>query len=433
MTLFRGTFVDGPADPFAGGALRWLDGAIVVFGGRIVARGSWASLHDHPEADRVVDLSEGLVLPGMVDAHVHFPQVRVIGALGLHLLEWLERRALPEEQRLADATYAREVARDFLGSLARAGTTSALVFGAHFASAMEVFFTEAAASGLRISSGLVVSDRGLPPPLLTTPERAVAESVALAERWHGRGRLRYAVTPRFSLSCSDALLAACAGTRATIPGSLFTSHVNESAAEIAAVEAAFGTHYVGTFDRHGLLDRLSVLAHDVHPRDEELAVLGARGTSVAHCPSSNAALGSGMFPLKRHLAHGVRLALGSDVGGGVSFSLLREGLQAAFIQNLLGEDGLPLGPAHLLWLATTAGAEALGLESVGHLSVGREFDAVWLHPAEGTTLQIALRHAADAADAVAKSFALGDTSDVRGVWVAGERIRDGDPSPYLAR
>lgn len=422
MTLYRGTFADCPHDPFAGGALRTLDGALLVRDGVIAERGPWAEFRTRHPQEEAVDLRGGLILPGLVDTHVHFPQGRVIGALGLPLLDWLERRALPEEARLADAAYATEGAREFLGSLARAGTTSALVFGAHFAVAMDAFFAEAEASGLRIASGLVVSDRELPQALLTTPERAAAESIELARRWHGRGRLRYAVTPRFSYSCSDALLAACAEARAAVPGTLFTSHLNENHAEIAAVEAHFGTDYTDTYDRHGLLDALAVLAHDVHPTDPELAVLAARRATIAHCPGSNSALGSGLFPLRRHLAHGVRVALGTDVGGGVSFSLLREGLQAAFVQNLLGDAGVPLGPAHLLWLATAAGADALGLDTVGHLSEGRAFDAVWLRPAAGSSLDVALRHAADSEDAVAKLFALAETADVHRVWVGGDEV-----------
>ena len=143
---------------------------------------------------------------------------------------------------------------------------------------------------------------------------------------------------------------------------------------------------------------------------------------MAHCPCSNSALGSGMFPLRRHVEAGVRFALGTDVGAGVSFSLLREGLQAAFMQLLMGAEGLRLNAAPLLWLATKAGASALGLSDAGDLSVGQQFDAVWLSPVEGTTLDIALRNAADEGDAVSKVFALGGSSDVRQVWVGGGEV-----------
>jgi guanine deaminase len=371
MTLFRGTFLDTPDDPFHGGALRVAaDAALLVRDGVIAARGPWATLRrTHPE-EEVVDLTGGLVLPGFVDTHVHFPQVRIIGGLGLPLLDWLDRVALPEEARMADTAYAATVAGEFVRGLASAGTTSALVFGAHFGPAVDLLFEEASRTGLRITSGLVVSDRVLRPDLLTTPARAHAESLALADRWHGVGHNRYAVIPRFSLSCSEELLAACGAVLAEVPGALFTSHVNENPREIAEVSALCGTHYVGSYDRHGLCGPRSVLAHDVHPTDAELELLAARGTSVAHCPTSNAALGSGLFPLARHVQHGVRVALGSDVGAGTGFSLLKEGLQAYFAQQLLGPDGLPLTPAHLLHLATAAGARALGHDEAGDLSVG---------------------------------------------------------------
>ena len=427
MTLFRGQVLDTPDDPFAGGTLRSEeDAGLLVVGGVITARGSFTSvLAEHPTED-VVDLRGGALLPGLVDTHVHYPQVRVIGALGMPLLEWLERCALPEECRLADASYARDVARDFVFGLTSAGTTTALVFGSHFAPAVDLLFEEAARVGLRVTSGLVVSDRALPDPLLTTPDRAYDDSVALAARWHGTGRARYAAIPRFSYSAGNSLLDACAAVVKDVPEAWFTSHVNENPAEVAEVAALFpeAAHYVDTYDRHGLLGERSVLAHNVHAADSELAVLAGRGTSVSHCPSSNSALGSGLFPLRRHVEHGVRVALGSDVGAGTGFSLLREALQAYFVQALLGPQGQPLTAAHLLHLATRAGALALGLgDQVGDLGVGRRFDAVWVRPLADDPLDVGLRHAVSPEDALSKIIALGDDSDLAGVWVDGHRVK----------
>ena len=271
----------------------------------------------------------------------------MIGALGMPLLDWLERSALPEEARLADVDYARGVARDFLTGLVRAGTTTALVFGAHYPAAVDVLFSEASQRGVRVTAGLVVSDRALRDDLLTTPERAYDEGRALAERWHGSGRLRYAVTPRFSLSCSDPLLDSCSALHKDVDGSWFTSHVNENVAEMAAVKELFP-------DSDGYLDTyadISWSASEAYSpttstrRAAELATLAQSQASVAHCPTSNSALGSGLFPLREHVASGVRVALGSDVGAGTGFSLLKEGLQAYFMQQLLGEAGLPLTSA----------------------------------------------------------------------------------------
>ena len=332
---------------------------------------------------------------------------------------------------MADAAYARAVAAEFVDGLLRAGTTTALVFGAHFAPAVDSLFERAAETGLRITAGLVVSDRHLRPELHITPEQAHADGLALAARWHRKDRLRYAVTTRFSLSTSAALLEACAAVLRDVDGALCTSHVNENPAEIDAVRGLFPdcADYTDTYHRFGLLGRRSVLAHNVHPGDAELDRLAATGTGVAHCPSSNSALGSGLFPLRRHVERGVRVALGTDVGAGTGLSLLREGLQAYFVQSLRGADGLPLTSAHLLYLATRAGAEALDLaDQVGDLSVGRQFDAVWggagsVDGEGGGTLDVALRHARDADDALAKLFALAGPSDVRGVWVGGDRLR----------
>lgn len=429
MTLYRGIFLDTPDDPFTGGRLRTeQDGALLVRDGVIRARGSFADLRGQHPQEEVVDLSGGFVLPGFVDTHVHFPQVRVIGGLGMPLLDWLDQTALPEEARLADPTYAAGVATDFVRGLVGAGTTTALVFGSHFAPAVDTVFAEAARVGLRITSGLVVSDRLIREDLFTDPDRAREESLALAARWHGVGRARYAVTPRFSLSCSDPLLAACADVLRAVPGAMLTSHVNENTREIETVEALFGCDYVTSYDRHALVGPGTVLAHNVHPTDPELALLAARGAAVAHCPSSNAALGSGLFPLARHRAHGVRVAMGSDVGAGTGFSLLKEGLSAYVAQQLLGDAGHPLTPTHLLHLATVAGAEALGLgASVGDFSVGRRFDAQWIKPAASTPLDVGLTHAADAGDALAKMFALGTPADVRSVWIEGELVNAPDP------
>jgi guanine deaminase len=429
MTLYRAQVIDTPDDPFRGGTLRAdADAGLLVIDGVIVERDLFAEVRARHGEEEVVDLTSGLVLPGFIDTHVHYPQMRCIGALGMPLLEWLERCALPEEARLADTNYARAVAGEFVGALAEAGTTTALVFGAHFAPAMDVLFEAAAARGLRVTSGLVVSDRLLRPELHTTPERAYDEGSELAQRWHGVGRNRYAVIPRFSLSCTDDLLASCAALHDDIDGSWFTSHINENVAEIAAVQELFGgAGYLDSYDKHGLVGRSSVFAHNVHPTDAELERLGASGASVAHCPTSNSALGSGLFPLARHQEHGVHVALGCDVGAGTGFSLFKEGLQAYFMQQLRGAEGMALTSTHLLHLATAAGAHALGLrDEVGDLGVGKRFDALWLRPDEGSTLDVALRHASGPEEAVAKAFALASSHDVAGVWVGGDQVK---PAP----
>jgi guanine deaminase len=429
VTIFRtARVIDTPDAPFADVALRAGDDTgIAVRDGVILARGPYAEVRaDYPD-DEVVELPDGVLLPGLVDTHVHFPQLRVIGGLGMPLLDWLDKCALPEEARLADRDYAAAVAAEFVTGLADAGTTTALVFGSHFAPAVDVLFQAAQAAGLRVTSGLVVGDRLLRHDLHTTPERAYEQGRALAARWHGTGCMRYAVTPRFSLSCSDDLLAACNALHAEVAGSWFTSHINENPDEIAQVRELFGGSYLDSYDKHGLVGKRSVFAHNVHPDETELELLAATGASVAHCPTSNAALGSGLFPLDRHVAHGVPVALGSDVGAGTGLSLFKEGLQAYFVQHLRGADGLPLQPAQLLHLATMAGAHALGLQDqIGDLSTGKRFDAVWVRPDSGTPLDVGLRHADNADSVVARLFALATPHDVAGVWVDGAPVK---PAP----
>jgi guanine deaminase len=425
MTLVRAQVFDTPDDPFHGGDLRAdADAGLLVADGAIVERGPFEEVRQRHGGEEVLDLRDGVLLPGLVDTHVHFPQMRAIGGLGMPLLEWLDKCALPEEARLADVGYAQAVASEFVGALADAGTTTALVFGAHFAPAVDTLFEAAADRGLRVTSGLVVGDRNLRPDLHTSTQLAYDEGRALADRWHGKGRNRYAVTPRFSLSCTDELLASCAALHNDVEGSWFTSHINENAAEIAAVQELFGGgSYLDSYDKHGLVGRSSVLAHNVHPTDAELKVLAASGASVAHCPTSNAALGSGLFPLDRHLTYGVRVALGCDVGAGTGFSLFKEGLQAYFMQQLRGADGVPLHSTHLLHLATAAGADAMGLRDlVGDLSVGKRFDAVWLRPMARSPLDIGLQHAEGPEQALGRVFALATSYDVAGVWVDGDRI-----------
>ena len=255
VTIYAATVVDTPGDPFTGDPAAALaeDGALLVRDGVIRARGSLAELRAAHPGEEVTRLDGGLLLPGFVDTHVHFPQIRAIGGLGLPLLDWLERYALPEECKLADRAYARAVAGEFIDGLVASGTTSALVFGSHFAPAMDELFTAAGRRGLNITSGLVLSDRKLPPDLLHSPETALADSADLILRWHDRGRLRYAVTPRFSLSTSDEMLDACAQLLGK--GVWFTSHINENLAEVATVAGLFpgARHYLDTYCRHGLV------------------------------------------------------------------------------------------------------------------------------------------------------------------------------------
>ena len=422
-TIVRAQVAHTPRNPFVfEGALQaFSDGAVAVQEGRIVACGSWSDVRcGHPEAE-VLDARDAFLLPGFVDCHVHFPQIRVIGAMGLGLMDWLRERCLPEEARLADRAYAGVIADEFVRGLVANGTTSALVFGSHFAGAQEALFAACEAVGLRVASGLVVSDRGLLPALETSVSAAVSSSLDLIRRWHGRGSLRYAVTPRFSVSCSDEMLAACGELLEAAPGLLFTTHLNETAGEVELVASLFpwARDYLSTYERYGLVGDRSVFAHDVHVSDDELGRLAVAGAAVAHCPSSNAFLGSGLFPFRRHISSGVRVALGSDVGAGTGFSMFKEGLMAYQMQ-MLSPEGVSLGPEQLLWLATGAGALALGLDDeVGDFTPGKSADFVLVRPPAGSTLAAVLEPSESIEEALGAVFTLAREEAIAEVRVAG--------------
>jgi guanine deaminase len=421
--LFRASLLHTPSNPFHDerALVSFADGGLLVHNGRIVLSGEYATVHAScPEAN-VCDWRGGYLLPGLIDTHLHYPQLRVIGGLGLTLLDWLEHVALPEEARMADVAYASETARGFIHALASHGTTTALVFGAHFPGAVAALFEEAESSGLRIVSGLVVSDRRLRPELHQTPDAAYRDSRELIRHFHGRGRLLYAVTPRFALSTSEAMLEICQTLLTEHPGLRFQTHINENAEEVAEVASLFpwASDYLAVYERYGLGGARAVMAHNVQPTDSELERLAHTRTSVAHCPCSNAALGSRIFPLRRHLDAGVHVALGTDVGGGTGFGLLKEGLQANLMQRVT-PDGVMLAPAHLLYLATLAGAEALGLDAeIGDFQKGKAADFVCLRPPEGSVLASVLRRVESLDQALAAIFTLGGSDSVQEVRVEG--------------
>jgi guanine deaminase len=287
-----------------------------------------------------------------------------------------------------------------------------------------ILFEKARAFGLRIATGLVVSDRGLRPELLHTPERAYAESVDLIRRFHGSRRSLYAVTPRFALSASEAILDVCRTLLRENPTVRFQTHLNENAREIENVRELFprSANYLDVYDGFDLVEPRSVFAHSVHSTAPELERMAAAGCSVAHCPASNAALGSGIFPFAAHLDAGVRIALGTDVGGGTGFGILKECLQAYLMQRVAERPTLLTAP-QLLYLATAAGAEALGLAAeVGDFSVGKEADFVYIDPPAHSSLAAVMRNAPDPDRLLASVIGLARAQALCETWVEGQMV-----------
>lgn len=430
MQLFRATIFHTPENPLhldisdRRALICHEDGGLLIHEGRVVACGEYTGIRDAHPGTETVDWRGGFVVPGFVDAHVHFPQTRIIGALGRTLLDWLDAVALPEEARMGDREYAAATAALFLRALASHGTTTALVFGAHFPDAMAELFDAAADSGLRVASGLVLSDRLLRPDLHVTPRRAYDESTTLIERYHKRGRLFYAVTPRFAYSTTESMLEVCQQLMSEHPDVLLQTHINESTTEMAELERLFpwAADYLAIYERYALSSARSVMAHNVHATPSELDRLADAGTAVAHCPGSNAALGSGCFPLRRHVDAGVTCALGTDVGGGLGFGMLKEGLHAYLMQRL-APDPKVLDAARLLYLTTRAGAVALGLEKdIGDFQPGKAADFIYLRPPPESVLDAAVRHAADPVQALAALFTMGGSETVRQVRVEGDIV-----------
>jgi guanine deaminase len=350
---YRAELLSVPEDPAQGGTIRhYADGLMVVEDGIVVACGDHADLV--PRFPGVpVERLPGLVVPGFVDTHIHYPQTDSIAAYGGQLLEWLERHIFPAEAAFADRAHADDVAGFFLDELLRNGTTSALVFATVHGQSVDALFEAALARNMRIVSGKVLMDLG-PETLHDSVETGRADSEALIARWRGRGRLGYAVTPRFALTSSDTQLAGAGDLVAAHPDVLMHTHLAENMGEIAAVADRFVTarDYLDVYDRFGLVGPRSVFAHCVHLEDRALARMSEAGSSIAFCPTSNLFLGSGLFDLAAADRHGVKVGIGTDVGAGTSFSLLATVGEAYKVGQLRGTT---LDPFRALYLATAGG------------------------------------------------------------------------------
>lgn len=385
------------------------DALLTVEGGR------FAQVEPAPPGCAVPETHPGAVLlPGLVDAHVHFPQTRVLGSASGPLLDWLARSVFPEEARFASRGYAEAVATEFCDALVASGTTCAAIYGSSHPGSTEALFAALDHRGLRAIAGMTLMDRGAPPDLLMPGPWAIEAARALADRWHGHddGRLQYAVTPRFALSCSPELLRG-AGKLAHERGLRVQTHLSENKAEIEATAAAFPecSDYLAVYERHGLCHDRTILGHCIWLSDGEWTRLSMRGAAVAHCPDSNFFLGSGLMPLRAALDRGVRVGLGTDVGAGRTFSVRRVAARA-YDAALLRDA--PVSPEALLWHATLGGARALGLDDrIGRVAPRHEADLVAVDVPEAAT-------GASLIDAL---LFRDDAGPVRAAYVRGRRLR----------
>ncbi|MFI5225413.1 MAG: amidohydrolase family protein [Candidatus Limnocylindrales bacterium] len=439
----------------SGGTLDVGDGRLEVDAdGRIAAVGPWtgdavaSSAAPGAAPPRLIDLRPWALLPGLVDLHAHLPQLPNAGlGFGLPLLEWLERYVFPLE-RAFDAEAAERLAPAAFRSIAAAGTTTAMLYGALWEPSTDRAFRAAEAHGIRAIIGKVMMDR-LSYDLdrrtrADTLELSLRQSADLCSRWHRRdgGRLLYAFTPRFAVSCSADMLRESARL-ADAAGAHWQTHLSEDAGEIAEVARLFpeAVDYLDVYDRAGGLGPRAVLAHAIHLSDREVGRLAETGARVAHCPESNLFLSSGTMPLSRYLAAGIPVGLGSDIAGGPDPSIFRAMRVGAYVQNarrVAGLDGAPiLGPLDWLRLGTLDGARALGLEeSIGSLEVGKEADLIAVDvsltdplapeasPPGGPSRDPGGSETdlSDPADLLSRLIFRSHPDMVRGAWVRGRRL-----------
>ncbi len=415
-------FLDDPAEHGEPAWQHFADGALIVEEGRVIACGNASEVIPRwADGFEVTEHPNCLIIPGLIDTHVHYPQCEVVAAYGAQLLDWLEQHTYPAEARFRDRAHADKIAAVFLDELLRNGTTTALVFGTVHPQSVDAFFAAAEARNLRMICGKVMMDRNAPEELCDTPQSAFEDSRVLLKRWHGKGRLGYAVTPRFAPTSSARQLQLAGKLLAENPGVHLHTHVAENVRECEWVAELFPQcrDYLDVYDRHGLLGRRSVFAHGIHLNQREWARLSASGSNVAFCPASNLFIGSGLFPLHTADQHRVRVGLGTDVGGGDSFSLLRTVNQAYKVQQLQ-QNNLP--PMRALYLATLGGARALDLQaSIGNFEPGKEADFVTLNCHATPLLRFRTATCKTLAEKLFVLLMLGDDRAIGGAWVMGEK------------
>lgn len=402
-------------------------GAVVIGDdGRIIWRGARKALPETYAADPVDDYGGCLILPGFIDAHIHFPQYRMLAAPGKDLLDWLNRFTFPEEARYGDGDYAAAAAEKFLDRLAANGTTSAMVFSSVHKQCADALFAAGEKRRMAILTGKTMMDRDVPEAVRDTAEAGARDSEALYQKWHRRDRLRYVISPRFAVTSSEAQLRVAGELMQSLPDAPMQTHLSESPGELARIRALYPNDkdYTDVYDRFGLLSARSVFAHGVHLSERECERLSETESIVAHCPTSNMFLGSGLMSMG-HLGKAsrpVRLALGTDVGGGTSYSMLTT-LGAAYkVQMLTGYR--PSG-VELFRMATRGNAEALALaDEAGSLDIGKWADIVVIDPTATDVLASRQELSQSLEDSLFALAILGDDRAIRATYVAGRKLHE---------
>lgn len=419
---FRGELLDFRDDPRKSShALRHIeDGLLIVRNGLVAESGSAASLLPRLSRDiPVTDYRGKLLMPGFVDAHVHYAQIDVIASHGRQLLDWLNDYTFPAEAAFADPGHAAQAAEFFLDELLRNGTTTAAVYPTVHTASVDAFFSAAEARRLRMLCGKVMMDRHCPDNLRDEAESSCSDSAELILRWHGRGRLLYAVTPRFVATSTERQLELAGRLLDRHPGVRMQTHIAENQAEVRWVAELFpwSKCYLDVFRRYGLLREGALYGHCIHFDESDWRQFADAGAVAVHCPTSNLFLGSGLFDYEAAHQAGARVALATDVGGGTSFSMLRTMHEAYKVAQMAGH---PFDSYDAFYLATLGGARGLGLEqSIGSFESGREADFVVLDP-DATDLLARRTKSGPLRERLFALMMLGDDRAVAATYVLGE-------------
>ena len=397
------------------------DGGVLIEGAQIKAVGRADDLRKaHPQAT-VQDYGDRLICPGFVDAHVHYPQTAIIASWGKRLIDWLNSYTFPEEMRLSDPAYARDIAGRYLDLTLANGTTTVCSFATIAPTSVDAIFDSAAERGQRIVAGKTCMDRNAPDGLRDTAQSAYDDSKMLIDRWHGKGRASYAITPRFTPTSTPEQLAAVGALWTERPDCLMQTHLSEQIDEIAWVQdlVPHARDYLDTYEEHGLVRDRAVFGHAIHLTPREIDRLADSGASVVHCPTSNTFIGSGLFDMAHIAAQRIPIGLATDTGGGSSFSMLRTMAAAYEIGQL---RGTPTHAAQLMWLATAGSARSLHLhEKIGTLAEGFEADITVLDLASTPAIKQRSDNAHSIWDQLFATIMMGDDRAISDVWVNGVR------------
>lgn len=436
-------FIDDPAIAGDNAHRYFAKGALVIKQGKVAQLGYeqdiMAALHNEALLEQnsaaqnldIIRYDGKLIMPGMIDTHIHLPQTEMIGAYGEQLLTWLTEYAFPTEKKFSDLAYATDISNRFLDELLRNGTTTALVFGTVHPESVEAFFTESQKRKLRMIAGKVMMDRNCPDDLSDSAELGYEQSKALIEKWHNVDRLSYAVTPRFAPTSTDAQLEKCGQLLKEYPDTYFHTHLSENKDECAWVKDLFphSEDYLGVYEDAGLVRKRAVFAHGIHLSDRELCCLADNDAAISHCATSNLFLGSGLFDLKTCEKHGIHVGIGTDVGGGTSFSMLQTCNEAYKIQQLQGQK---LSAFKAFYLSTLGGARALDLEgTIGNFNIGCEADFIVVDQDATPFLTFRMQHANDLHERLFAFMMLGDDRCIKATYILGECAYERDAQPQF--